>query len=323
MNTEVSTKRTLDYTSLAYICTRRSISGLRGWAARRPSGVSSPWGISPRGPRRTGRERLRSPGSHHLAENKRLCLISGFLPLRVDPPMTPNDATEAQPLRSTRITRSHRYYELLRPCALHRYAGSYGVIHLSVSLHISTTGSHVPRRSPEPRHATSTPDTTQPVDRLPLDLSRTTEQDPVLMSSTAVAFDASAVVRLRSSHDSPHDASFDAFSLTLTTPTLNRSRSGLFEASPAGLRRAHLHLLRSYDTSKTSCLIPCLVAHVLLQGLGSRARIRWVDLVTRPLRTPCGSAASDRPRRPSPSTAPVPCGAHASSRYRGRSATPW
>ena len=136
-----------------------------------------------------------------------------------------------QPLRSTRITRSHRYYELLRPCALHRYAGSYGVIHLSVSLHISTTGSHVPRRSPEPRHATSTPDTTQPVDRLPLDLSRTTEQDPVLMSST-VAFDASAVVRLRSSHDSPHDASFDAFSLTLTTPTLNRSRSGLFEASP-------------------------------------------------------------------------------------------
>ena len=44
-----------------------------------------------------------------------------------------------QPLRSTRITRSHRYYELLRPCALHRYAGSYGVIHLSVSLHISTT----------------------------------------------------------------------------------------------------------------------------------------------------------------------------------------
>ena len=49
---------------------------------------------------------------------------------------------------------------------------------------------------------------------------------------------------------------------------------------------------------------------VLLQGLGSRARIRWVDLVTRPIRTPCGSAASARPRRPSPSIAPVPCGAH-------------
>ena len=62
---------------------------------------------------------------------------------------------------------------------------------------------------------------------------------------------------------------------------------------------------------------------VLLQRLGSRARVRWVDLATRPIRTPCGSAASDRPRRPSPSTAPVPCGAHASSRYRGRSATPW
>ena len=47
------------------------------------------------------------------------------------------------------------------------------------------------------------------------------------------------------------------------------------------------------------------------KGLGSRARIRWVDLVTRPIRTPCGSAASARPRRPSPSIAPVPCGAHA------------
>ena len=65
------------------------------------------------------------------------------------------------------------------------------------------------------------------------------------------------------------------------------------------------------------------VSAVLLQRLGSRARVRWVDLATRPIRTPCGSAASDRPRRPSPSTAPVPCGAHASSRYRGRSATPW
>ena len=53
------------------------------------------------------------------------------------------------------------------------------------------------------------------------------------------------------------------------------------------------------------------VSGVLLQGLGSRARIRWVDLVTRPIRTPCGSAASARPRRPSPSIAPVPCGAHA------------
>ena len=61
---------------------------------------------------------------------------------------------------------------------------------------------------------------------------------------------------------------------------------------------------------------------VLLQRLGSRARVRWVDIATRPIRTPCGSGASDRPRRPSPSTAPAPCGAHALSRYHGRSATP-
>ena len=55
---------------------------------------------------------------------------------------------------------------------------------------------------------------------------------------------------------------------------------------------------------------------VLLQRLGSRVRVRWVDLATRPIRTPCGSGASDRPRRPSPSTAPAPCGAHALSRVR-------
>jgi hypothetical protein len=138
-----------------------------------------------------------------------------------------NDATPSLPPHC----RGPRYYELLRPCALPRYAGSHGVTHLNGSLRISTTGSHVPYKSPEPRHATFTPDTTQPVDRLPLDSSRATTQDPVLMSPDR-AFDASAVVRFLSSHRSPHDVSCHAFSLTLTTPALDRRSSGLFEASP-------------------------------------------------------------------------------------------
>ena len=76
----------------------------------------------------------------------------------------------------------------------------------------------------------------------------------------------------------------------------------LLKAQGRAPRRLVTDKLRSYAAAHRT---------VLLQGLGSRARIRWVDLVTRPIRTPCGSAASARPRRPSPSIAPVPCGAHA------------
>jgi len=116
-----------------------------------------------------------------------------------------------QPLRSARITKPQRYYELLRPCVPHRYSRSHDSNHLNFFLRIGTTGSHVPQKSLKLRHATSTPDTTQPVDRLPLDSSRTTIQDPVLMSPFNF-FDASAVVRLRSSHCFIPDVSYDAFS---------------------------------------------------------------------------------------------------------------
>ena len=80
-----------------------------------------------------------------------------------------------QPLRSTDITPLQRYYELLRPGAAHRYSGSRGVTHLSFSLSIATTGSHVPQQSLKQRHATFTPDTIQPISRLPLDSSQATE----------------------------------------------------------------------------------------------------------------------------------------------------
>ena len=136
-----------------------------------------------------------------------------------------------QPLRSTDITPLQRYYELLRPGAAHRYSGSRGVTHLSFSLSIATTGSHVPQQSLKQRHATFTPDTIQPISRLPLDSSQATALDPVLMSPV-FHFDASSVVRLRSSHRISHDAYNDAFSLTLTTLTLNQSSLGLFKASP-------------------------------------------------------------------------------------------
>ena len=77
-------------------------------------------------------------------------------------------------------------------------------------------------------------------------------------------FDASAMVRLRSSHCFSHDAFRDAFSLTLTTPALNRRSLGLFKAAPcrAALEDLPPSLLE-LRTSKDSCLSPCLVAHVL------------------------------------------------------------
>ncbi len=62
-----------------------------------------------------------------------------------------------QPLRSTDITPLQRYYELLRPGVAHRYARSRGATHLSFSLNIATTGSHVPQKSLKQRHATFTP----------------------------------------------------------------------------------------------------------------------------------------------------------------------
>lgn len=136
-----------------------------------------------------------------------------------------------QHLRSTDITPLHHYYELLRPCAWHWYARPHGVNHLDFSLGIQTTGSHVPQQSLKQRHATYTPDTTQPISRHSLDSSQTTKQDPVLMSPD-FSFDASSVVRLRSSRCLVHDVSCDAFSLTLTTTALYRSSLGLFKASP-------------------------------------------------------------------------------------------
>jgi hypothetical protein len=60
----------------------------------------------------------------------------------------------------------HPYYERLCPCAPHRYSGSRGCNHLSFSLRIGTTGSHVPCRSLIQVHAAFTPDTGRALNRL-------------------------------------------------------------------------------------------------------------------------------------------------------------
>jgi hypothetical protein len=76
-------------------------------------------------------------------------------------------------------------------------------------------------------------------------------------------FDASAVVRFRSSRCSTHDVLTDAFSLTLTTTALDRSSSGLFEASPCRAAPEDLppSPLELQHFNKL-LFVSCLVAHV-------------------------------------------------------------
>ena len=208
-----------------------------------------------------------------------------------------------QPLRSTRVTGLHHDYELLRPCVPHRYSDSHGVSHLNVSLYIGTTGSHVPQRSQEQLHATFTPDTTQPVSRLPLDSSQTTIQNPVLMSPNDL-FDASAVVRFRSSRCSTHDVLTDAFSLTLTTATLDRSSSGWFEASlcraaPEGLPPSPLEL-RHFNK-----LLCCFVPRGTRIARSSTRRWPAFERSLGPNCTPAWNAASGRSVTMLAATSPI------------------
>ena len=74
-----------------------------------------------------------------------------------------------QPLRSTRITRLHRYYELIRPCAPRRYSQPRSSRSLGFSLLIGAPGSHVPHESLNQARAVYLPATAQPVSRSPLD----------------------------------------------------------------------------------------------------------------------------------------------------------
>ena len=59
------------------------------------------------------------------------------------------------------------YYELLGPCAPHRYSDPRGVRRLDVSLRIGATGSHVPYKSLVELRAAYMPDAAQAGFRLP------------------------------------------------------------------------------------------------------------------------------------------------------------
>ena len=184
------------------------------------------------------------------------------------------------PRRSTRITGRHHYHGAVRPCAADRYSGPRGFSHSDGSL--STTsrrpkqrhwlaaqyrsaGSHVPHRSPSQARATSRPDATWAVSRLPPDLSRACRTSPVLTSSLNISTRHQwfTHVRLLDSHLT---RSRRAFSATLNTTALDRSTLRWFAASPyRATTEDHptsgrtLHLQRSYRVSRSDLLHPILL----------------------------------------------------------------
>lgn len=127
-----------------------------------------------------------------------------------------------RPLRSTRVTRLHRYYETVRPRAPHRYSTSHGVDRLRISLSppapptsdsIGATGSHVPCKSPDQARAAYMPDAIWAVNRLPPDLSRSPGLAPV---STPLKFVTTRHQRFAHARlPDPH--------LTRSSPRLSRS----------------------------------------------------------------------------------------------------
>ena len=104
-------------------------------------------------------------------------------------------------------------------------------VHLGSSLHIGTTGSHVPHQSLIRAHAAFMPSATQPVNRLPLGYIPGQPSTPVstLLVKLTTRHWRFTLIRLLGSHLpwSCHD-----FSSTLTTTALDRRSSRWFEAQP-------------------------------------------------------------------------------------------
>ena len=122
------------------------------------------------------------------------------------------------------------YYERFCPCAPLRYSGSRGVLHLSFSLRIGTTGSHVPCQSLVHVHAAFTPDTGQALNRLVSTFIPGYLTDPGF-DVIYWNFDASSAVHFRSSPwISPDAVIATPFPATLTTKALYPSSLRWFEA---------------------------------------------------------------------------------------------
>jgi hypothetical protein len=150
-----------------------------------------------------------------------------------------------RPLRSSRITGPHCYYEAVRPCAPHRYSAPHGFRRLGISLPHTAAGrscatgrprardDRFPRSTPKPRpssrhlHAGHRLASQQAPARLIPSPHAAPGFDVTHMFSTRPQW--FALARLLGPHLT---RSRRAFSATLSTPTLDRRTPRWFAASP-------------------------------------------------------------------------------------------
>lgn len=169
--------------------------------------------------------------------------------------MTTKQTQMTRPLRSTRVTGLHHYYETVRPRAPRRYSTPHGVSRLRNSLSppaqraddsVGATGSHVPCKSPDQTRAVYMPDAIWAVSRLPPDSSRSPGHAPVStpMEFVTTRHQRFAHARLPDPHltRSRHAFSRSAHHERLLTD----AACGGLEPPPAGRpRRTYLHLSHS------------------------------------------------------------------------------
>ena len=140
---------------------------------------------------------------------KWLCLMQGILPQAV---VTNHKTRMMWSLRSTAITAASSLLRTTPPLCPALVLRPLWGLHLDRSLNIGATGSHVPHTSLGCVHATSTPDATWPVIRLPPGLSRSVVKTPV--STSVIRFSTLhqwfACARLRSPHLIPSCGTFSS-----------------------------------------------------------------------------------------------------------------
>ena len=158
-----------------------------------------------------------------------------------------------QPLRSISITETSSLLRVSPPLCLASVLSLLWDLHLSFSLIIETTGSHVPHKSLNQGPATFMPGAAQAVNRFPLNLSWRWVSHQFWRRP--LIFDTSSMVRFRSAPwFIPATVLSRDFSLTLTTLALYQSSLRWFETCsckpvPRGhtlIFRAVLHILRLF-----------------------------------------------------------------------------
>ena len=132
---------------------------------------------------------LRIPPCHCLF--MRQCTIPSVASVHPASGWPPQQSEYVSPFAPPPLQGFHRYYELIRPCAPHWYSPSCRVLRLRFSLHIGTTGSHVPYNSPISVHAALMPEAIRPVSRLPTD-SFTVHQLIAAFDLIELTFDTSS-----------------------------------------------------------------------------------------------------------------------------------